>query len=123
MLLFDGERLNELYATGFVIKMFIKFYTFFFFSSRRRHTRSLRDWSSDVCSSDLSVKRGIRPVSSDSPRRGSRCRCDFRSGEGAWFLLLSSPPERSESTETLDSRTIERRCPRGNGPAAFPSRT
>src|SRR5690349_23898792 len=26
---------------------------FFFFSSRRRHTRSLRDWSSDVCSSDL----------------------------------------------------------------------
>src|SRR5204862_970539 len=26
---------------------------FFFFSSRRRHTSSLRDWSSDVCSSDL----------------------------------------------------------------------
>src|SRR6266496_5850305 len=26
---------------------------FFFFPSRRRHTRSLRDWSSDVCSSDL----------------------------------------------------------------------
>src|SRR5215211_5834814 len=26
---------------------------FFFFSSRRRHTRSLGDWSSDVCSSDL----------------------------------------------------------------------
>src|SRR5699024_11919116 len=30
-------------------------YVFFFFSSRRRHTRSKRDWSSDVCSSDLSV--------------------------------------------------------------------
>src|SRR5699024_11800539 len=28
---------------------------FFFFSSRRRHTRSRRDWSSDVCSSDLGV--------------------------------------------------------------------
>src|SRR5690349_24874688 len=28
---------------------------FFFFSSRRRHTRSLRDWSSDVCSSDLAT--------------------------------------------------------------------
>src|SRR3712207_9256415 len=27
--------------------------TFFFFSSRRRHTRYWRDWSSDVCSSDL----------------------------------------------------------------------
>src|SRR5207247_2963623 len=29
----------------------------FFFSSRRRHTRSTRDWSSDVCSSDLAVLR------------------------------------------------------------------
>src|SRR5216683_4310250 len=29
---------------------------FFFFSSRRRHTRSDRDWSSDVCSSDLSLR-------------------------------------------------------------------
>src|SRR2546421_5671084 len=29
-------------------------FVFFFFSSRRRHTRSDRDWSSDVCSSDLS---------------------------------------------------------------------
>src|SRR5438034_10713331 len=28
---------------------------YFFFSSRRRHTRSLCDWSSDVCSSDLCV--------------------------------------------------------------------
>src|ERR1035441_10989295 len=28
---------------------------FFFFSSRRRHTRCLSDWSSDVCSSDLWV--------------------------------------------------------------------
>src|SRR5699024_1538129 len=29
------------------------YHSFFFFSSRRRHTRSKRDWSSDVCSSDL----------------------------------------------------------------------
>src|SRR5256885_3719106 len=28
-------------------------HTFFFFSSRRRHTRLQGDWSSDVCSSDL----------------------------------------------------------------------
>src|SRR5438034_10601905 len=32
---------------------------FFFFSSRRRHTRSLCDWSSDVCSSDLSLATRI----------------------------------------------------------------
>src|SRR6266852_7269209 len=31
-------------------------YTHFFFSSRRRHTRCYRDWSSDVCSSDLAVQ-------------------------------------------------------------------
>src|SRR5699024_11441160 len=31
----------------------LSFICFFFFSSRRRHTRSKRDWSSDVCSSDL----------------------------------------------------------------------
>src|SRR5689334_24266464 len=36
---------------------------FFFFSSRRRHTRWNCDWSSDVCSSDL------------SPRRGAECCC------------------------------------------------
>src|SRR6266480_5145390 len=32
---------------------------FFFFSSRRRHTRLTCDWSSDVCSSDLEAARGI----------------------------------------------------------------
>src|SRR3712207_9424589 len=34
----------------------------FFFSSRRRHTRYWRDWSSDVCSSDLDL---IQPPSAD----------------------------------------------------------
>src|SRR5690606_25225291 len=33
--------------------------TMFFFSSRRRHTRFSRDWSSDVCSSDLNIVTGI----------------------------------------------------------------
>src|SRR5439155_10083975 len=37
-------------------KLCTLFFFFFFFSSRRRHTRWPRDWSSDVCSSDL--KRG-----------------------------------------------------------------
>src|SRR2546421_6029679 len=35
------------------LRLTVFFYGFFFFSSRRRHTRSDRDWSSDVCSSDL----------------------------------------------------------------------
>src|SRR5207248_4975874 len=37
------------------------YFVFFFFSSRRRHTRSYGDWSSDVCSSDLgSIRKAIR---------------------------------------------------------------
>src|SRR5690554_7012088 len=40
----------------------------FFFSSRRRHTRCGRDWSSDVCSSDLKVSRTLA-----SPSRNSTC--------------------------------------------------
>src|SRR6266513_3702759 len=37
----------------------------FFFSSRRRHTRSKRDWSSDVCSSDLSLRSGSTRLGSE----------------------------------------------------------
>src|SRR5207249_9522716 len=39
------------------------FFLSFFFSSRRRHTRSKRDWRSDVCSSDL------QPEAADTLRR------------------------------------------------------
>src|SRR5260221_9260449 len=52
---------------------------FFFFQSRRRHTRSLCDWSSDVCSSDLDTRttpnstccllRSPRRTSHNRPRR------------------------------------------------------
>src|SRR5690606_40712939 len=34
----------------------------FFFSSRRRHTRFSRDWSSDVCSSDLVIRAITNPM-------------------------------------------------------------
>src|SRR5438105_176576 len=43
---------RTLYSTRMIYVHLILFF-FFFFSSRRRHTRSTRDWSSDVCSSDL----------------------------------------------------------------------
>src|SRR5437588_12502405 len=60
---------------------------YFFFSSKRRHTRSLCDWSSDVCSSDLAgdllaitriVIRGERhSVSAGAPNRQQVPRLDF----------------------------------------------
>src|SRR3989449_491487 len=50
----------------------LRLFFFFFFSSRRRHTRCSRDWSSDVCSSDLR-----------SPTTGDRSVVTI---EGAWGL-------------------------------------
>src|SRR5206468_8910147 len=41
-----------------------------FFSSRRRHTRSDRDWSSDVCSSDLGLE--MKPMKNPLQRASSR---------------------------------------------------
>src|SRR5207253_8689791 len=43
----------------------------FFFSSRRRHTRWPRDWSSDVCSSDLGTEGG-RILFVNGPTRSDR---------------------------------------------------
>src|SRR3989337_3924489 len=51
----------------------------FFFSSRRRHTRCYRDWSSDVCSSDLS---SWKPPGTRAPgARGASGRAATRSEE------------------------------------------
>src|SRR5699024_11247702 len=40
----------------------------FFYSSRRRHTRSKRDWSSDVCSSDLNLDDDRVVIGSAQPK-------------------------------------------------------
>src|SRR5699024_11928018 len=47
----------------------------FFFSSRRRHTRSKRDWSSDVCSSDLMITNwATTPMAMGQGRRATSLR-------------------------------------------------
>src|SRR2546421_5245754 len=53
-----GERLMivSVVDQGDFVGCHSELFFFFFFSSRRRHTRSDRDWSSDVCSSDLKAK-------------------------------------------------------------------
>src|SRR5207249_9348525 len=43
--------------------------TIFFFSSRRRHTRSKRDWSSDVCSSDLFAVAAVQQNRLAAPQK------------------------------------------------------
>src|SRR3989440_9192481 len=47
---------NETLLSCSLVTTYMIILVLFFFSSRRRHTRSDRDWSSDVCSSDLVVK-------------------------------------------------------------------
>src|SRR5437660_3738680 len=72
--------------TEIVIHLFI----FFFFSSRRRHTRWPRDWSSDVCSSDLDGGRPLRdalavPATADLSRRSHERAA--RSARVPWRVL------------------------------------
>src|SRR2546429_9078155 len=73
---------------------------FFFFSSRRRHTRCSRDWSSDVCSSDL-VGAAFSFILDEKMTLG----------------LAAPPPERvpveSLSEQELIGRAIEERQERG----------
>src|SRR5206468_6016109 len=62
----------------------------FFFSSRRRHTRSDRDWSSDVCSSDLVP--ALRDWIGALPIRALIGINAFRF-IGAWFLVIAARGE------------------------------
>src|SRR5690348_17616317 len=51
----------DYYCFGFyILFLCVAVFFFFFFSSRRRHTRWTGDWSSDVCSSDLSSEKDRR---------------------------------------------------------------
>ena len=52
-----GNKQSRGKKSGGIIYLFIFIYLYFFFSSRRRHTRYIGDWSSDVCSSDLKYQQ------------------------------------------------------------------
>src|SRR3989449_6537490 len=61
---------------------------FFFFSSRRRHTRCSRDWSSDVCSSDLKlevpeIQQQIVEIRATAREAGSRTKIAVSSRDDA----------------------------------------
>src|SRR5690349_24742445 len=56
--------------------MIVSIIFLFFFSSRRRHTRSLRDWSSDVCSSDLPRPENREDDGDRGADRGDQQRVD-----------------------------------------------
>src|SRR5260221_6214174 len=89
----------------------------FFFSSRRRHTRSLCDWSSDVCSSDLSSpwRDRILGIRTDEVTAASATWIRSRQGDdGAWSTFFGGPPDLSTTVEAyvalrLAGRSEERR--------------
>src|SRR6266705_490496 len=68
------ELRENILATGLLLKVTVAV-PIFFFSSRRRHTMSYGDWSSDVCSSDLWGRRcGSTPRPGPGTRRSYRHR-------------------------------------------------
>src|SRR5207253_8067053 len=67
----------------------------FFFSSRRRHTRWPRDWSSDVCSSDLDPR--FAPRSACPPARNAAPTDPGNGSRGARSPRPPSPRPRPES--------------------------
>src|SRR5207247_5300562 len=79
----------------------------FFFSSRRRHTRSTRDWSSDVCSSDLACTTW-----------GGGCR-SRRKKAVTVAIRKFPPPARGLVTraERSEERRVGKECSGGRTPA------
>src|SRR5690606_32648849 len=100
------------------VVMLITSYIEFFFSSRRRHTIFSRDWSSDVCSSDL-----LRHLEQANLLAGALVGADpqlvpaqlpYRPGE-AW-LALEFPPEQNLAGEYLLYSAV---YPDGASPTTF----
>src|SRR5436305_10114710 len=81
----------------------------FFFSSRRRHTRCGRDWSSDVCSSDLkAVERITFPASAQSAV-DTRARAETLSARQLFEQSDCYLQERRLPVRPLAGRSEERR--------------
>src|SRR2546429_2074379 len=84
---------------------------FFFFSSRRRHTRCSRDWSSDVCSSDL-AQRNSDPGTGSVRRTGERPVTELDDGASTRRYAARAQPYDSARSNRV------RRLPRKIGRAS-----
>src|SRR5262249_59817045 len=96
---------------------------FFFFSSRRRHTRLVSDWSSDVCSSDLTLPIGT----AETTNRIASSQCFFQkstwnSGSNRLFMkpiaVGSATLPSCLPTSTQSRPPIGRAACRGRGGGA-----
>src|SRR3712207_7874049 len=78
----------------------------FFFSSRRRHTRYWRDWSSDVCSSDL--RSGMFIASSETVPVGALVEFELTLADG--FVLLKGKAEVVRVSARSEERRVGKEC-------------
>src|SRR5207245_7566083 len=69
----------------------------FFFSSRRRHTRCYRDWSSDVCSSDLVGAKQRQPLHLNGVLLQNSSELRISSAVGALDRVLAVPLQDASS--------------------------
>src|SRR5690606_9354317 len=92
------------------------FFLFFFFSSRRRHTRFSRDWSSDVCSSDLVEDEGPggrepnEPASDDGNVVTPHHAKSLRSSIVGRFRRLHPLPLIELDRRAGETRRVQSRC-------------
>src|SRR3712207_9416575 len=88
----------------------------FFFSSRRRHTRYWRDWSSDVCSSDL-FEAKLKEVNEEMQKQFKEYRISealmtvyklFWDEFSSWYLEMVKPAYVNGEAQPIDQATYER---------------
>src|SRR5689334_24291388 len=91
----------------FLLFVDLFFFFFFFFSSRRRHTRWNCDWSSDVCSSDLSIISTL--VEREYVTKNQGRFSPTMLGERVSTLLIKSFEDIFDVTFTARLRSEERR--------------
>src|ERR1035437_7344598 len=84
-------------------------FVIFFFSSRRRHTRYWRDWSSDVCSSDLCGSE-TQTGSHGDGKQVERVRDHFEDDLFSSFDLASEPELRKQEADTKAEHAQEDAC-------------
>src|SRR3712207_8768203 len=77
----------------------------FFFSSRRRHTRYWRDWSSDVCSSDLMQAAVGYPLTVHGTGGQTRAFIHIQDTVRCIHLAVENPPERGERVRIFNQMT------------------
>src|SRR5258707_7893450 len=80
---------------------------FFFFSSRRRHTRYWRDWSSDVCSSDLCTASARAPCRQRRSHRSSRA--NPRARNTASVTVITRDEIEARQSVTLTDLLLDRK--------------